>query len=58
MPDRVYAGDDEQYFPDFGVWLKPGDPVPDDAPDDDPRFIPASKSHKRAAAAEQHGTEE
>lgn len=40
MAERVFAGDDEQYFPDFGAWLKPGDPVPDGAPDD-PRFIPA-----------------
>lgn len=53
MPDRVYAGDDEQYFPDFGVWLKPGDPAPDGVSKDDPRFV--SRSSKAAKAAKEVG---
>lgn len=46
--ERVYDGD-EAYFPDFGCWLKPGDPVPESAPAD-PRFV--AKAHRKPKAEE------
>jgi hypothetical protein len=49
MSDRVYAGDDKQYFPDFNRWLSPGDLVPEEAPDD-PRFV--SKSTRKPKQSE------
>jgi len=45
----VFAGDDEQYFPDFGLWLKPGDPAPAEAPKDDPRFVTSGSKAAKAA---------
>jgi hypothetical protein len=49
MSSRVFAGDGEESFPDFGKWLKPGDPAPAGAPKDDPRFVsPQSKAAKAA----------
>lgn len=46
--ERVYEGD-EAYFPDFGKTLKPGDEVPESAPDD-PRFV--AKAHRKPKAEE------
>ena len=46
MPTRVYVGDDEQYFPDFGRWLSPGDEVEYDG--DDPRFVTPAQAKKHA----------
>ena len=50
---RVFAGDDEQYFPDWGVSLKPGDPVPDgvEVADDDGRFVAPNSKEGRDAKA-------
>jgi hypothetical protein len=46
--ERIFAGDDTQYFPDLGRWVKPGDSVEFDSPPDDPRFVTASQAKKDA----------
>lgn len=51
MADRTYDGD-EAYFPDFGAWLKPGDDVPEDAPEDSRFVAKAEKAHRKPKVEE------
>jgi hypothetical protein len=44
--ERVFVGDDEQYFPDLGRWVKPGEQVEFDEDPDDPRFLTAAAAKK------------
>jgi hypothetical protein len=48
--ERIFVGDDTQYFPDLGRWVQPGDSVEFDSPPDDPRFVTAAQAKKDAPA--------
>lgn len=42
--ERVFVGDDEQYFPDLCRWVAPGDSVEFEVDPEDPRFVTAAKA--------------